>query len=303
MDMAIFKSTESHIKCMQPHPKKENKIIIYKKWSEEEVFNGLMQCANKLFILAVDAYKNGFYKESLEYYSPIHQIIALDEKDQLKTIKITTESVLYNSYFSSKALKDNELSKDFLIQLIELDYQNPSIYSSISDILLDQGYNEKAFEYLSLGRKKFNNDQGLINYEINLYVKLERTEELIAKLTDNINSNPNFHTYYVIRGTCYQNSNNLILAINDYKSALVINPDELTALNNISSCFLVQTEPIILKMNALNINQTSKYNKLKIEVNSLYKKALPYLSRYVELNKEDNINEKVLKEIRYKLEN
>jgi tetratricopeptide (TPR) repeat protein len=301
--MAIFKAAESHLKCLQPHPKKKNKIIIYKKWSKEEVLNELMQCANKLFLLAVDAYKLGLYNKSLEYYYPIHKIIAIDDQDQLKTIKITTESVIYNSFFSAKAMKNNELTKGFLIQLIEIGYQKPNIYSSMSEILIDEGDNEKALEYVSMGRKIFNDDLGLINYEINLYIKLERTEELITKLSANIKSFPNNEIYYVIRGTCYQNSNNLTLAINDYKSALDINPDQLTALNNISSCFLVQTEPVIKQMNALNINQSLKYNELKLKVNSLYERAVPHLSRYVELNKEDSINEKVLKEIRYKLDN
>ena len=65
---AIFKSTESHVQCMQPHPKKKNTIIIYKKWPEQEVFNGLMQCANKLFNLAVESYQEGKYQESLDTF-------------------------------------------------------------------------------------------------------------------------------------------------------------------------------------------------------------------------------------------
>ena len=56
-------------------------------------------------------------------------------------------------------------------------------------------------------------------------------------------------------------------------------------------------------MNALNINQTSKYKAYKKQVNDLYRKALPHLKKYVDLNPEDEVNKKVLKEISYKLEN
>ena len=54
---------------------------------------------------------------------------------------------------------------------------------------------------------------------------------------------------------------------------------------------------------ALNINQTSKYKSYKKEVHDLYRKALPHLNKYVELNPEDEANKRVLNEIKYKLEN
>ena len=299
---AIFKATESHVQCMQPHPKKKNKIIIYKKWPEQEVFNGLMQCANKLFNLAVESYQEGKYQESLDYYKPIHGVIDLDKEGQLKSIKITTESLIHNSYLCAKAMKNNDLSKDYLQKLMEMNSTNPSIYSSMSAIYLEEGDNDKAIEVLARGRELFNSDQGLINEEINLYIKLGRTEELITKLTVNIAAFPQNVSYYVIRGTCYQNSDDLDKAIKDYKEALTINPDHLTALNNISSCYLKQTEPIVKKLNALTYNQTSKYNMYKEQLKQIYLAALPNLEHYIQLEPTDKPLLNVLAEIYYKLE-
>jgi len=299
---AIFKATESHVQCMQPHPKKKNKIVIYKKWPEQEVFNGLMQCANKLFNLAVESYQEGKYQESLDYYKPIHGVIDLDKEGQLKSIKITTESLIHNSYLCTKAMKNNDLSKDYLQKLMEMNSTNPSIYSSMSAIYLEEGDNDKALEVLARGRLLFNSDQGLVNEEINLYIQLGRTEELITKLTENIAAYPQTFSYYVIRGTCYQNSVNLEKAIHDYKEALTINPDHLTALNNISSCYLKQTEPIVKKLNALSYNQTSKYNMYKGQLKEIYLAALPNLEHYIQLEPTDKPLLNVLAEIYYKLE-
>jgi tetratricopeptide (TPR) repeat protein len=288
---------------MQPHPKKKNKIIIYKKWPEQEVFNGLVQCANKLFNLGVESYQAGKYPESLDYYKPIQAVIDLDKEGQLKSIKITTESLINNSYLCTKALKRNDLSKDYLQQLMNMKLQNnPSIYSSMSAIYLEEGNNDKALEVLAKGRMLFSTDQGLVNEEINLYIKLGRTEELITKLTVNIASYPQNFTYYVIRGTCYQNSDDFDKAIKDYKEALTINPDHLTALNNISSCYLEQTEPIVKKLNALSYNQTSKYNLYKGQLRDLYLAALPNMEHYIQLEPADKPLLNVLAEIYYKLE-
>ena len=299
---AIFKATESHLKCMQPHPKKKNKIIIYKKWDENEVFEGLIQCANKLFNLAVESYQEGNFQESLNLYEPIYKVIELDDEGKLKSIKITTESVLYNSYLAAKAMKNNELSKSFLQKLMDINSIRPSIYSSMSNIYLEEGNNERALECLTLGRKIFNTDQGLINSEIDLYLKLGKSDELIKKLSNAIELDSINDIFYVIRGTCYQNRGDITKAIFDYNKALEINFEQATALNNISSCYLLQAEPIIKKMNNLSLSQTSKFNKLKLDLRSLYLKTLPFLKKYLELNPNDKQILNVLVEVYTKLD-
>tara|TARA_B110000240_G_C13427856_1_gene422388 strand:- start:21 stop:1244 length:1224 start_codon:yes stop_codon:yes gene_type:complete len=299
---AIFKATESHLKCMQPHPKKKNKIIIYKKWDENEVFEGLIQCANKLFNLAVESYQEGNFQESLNLYEPIYKVIELDDEGKLKSIKITTESVLYNSYLAAKAMKNNELSKSFLQKLMDINSIRPSIYSSMSNIYLEEGNNERALECLTLGREIFNTDQGLINSEIDLYLKLGKSDELIKKLSNAIELDSINDIFYVIRGTCYQNRGDITKAIFDYNKALEINFEQATALNNISSCYLLQAEPIIKKMNNLSLSQTSKFNKLKLDLRSLYLKTLPFLKKYLELNPNDKQILNVLVEVYTKLD-
>ena len=65
--------------------------------------------------------------------------------------------------------------------------------------------------------------------------------------------------------------------------ALEINPNEIRALNNISSIYLKQTEPLVKKSNDLDINQTKLYNKYEKEIDELFFKALPYLETLVKL--------------------
>ena len=156
---------------------------------------------------------------------------------------------------------------------MSLNYSHSSIYVEMSNILQEEGDSKKALAYLSQGREKFTSDQAIINAEINLYIKLGRTSELIEKITEAINRDANNDIYYAIRANCYQSIGMMENAISDYNSALNINPDNSDVLNNIASCYFTQTEPIINKMNALNINQTSKYKSYKKEVHDLYRNA------------------------------
>ena len=109
---AIFKATESHLKCMQPHSKKKNKIMIYKKWPKEEVLEGLVQCGYQLFNQATEEYNSGNYKSSLKYYTAIFDIMPFDEQDQLKRGNITQETILFNDTISNN-IKYGKLDASF----------------------------------------------------------------------------------------------------------------------------------------------------------------------------------------------
>ena len=299
--MSIFKATESHMKCMEPHPKKKNKIIIYKKWSEEDVRTSLIQCGYKLFNTGIDKYNAEDYDNAIKHYSAILEIFPFDVEGQLGKINVGT--ITYEMFRCSKAMNDINNSKKYLEKLISLNYNHSSIYIEMSNILQDEGNSIQALEYLSKGREKFTSDPAIINAEINLYIKLDRTEELIEKITEAIKRDTTNDIYYAIRANCYQSLNLVEKSILDYKSALLINPNNSDVLNNLASCYLTQTEPIINKMNKLGINQTTKYNAYKKEVHNLYRKALPHLEKYVDLNPEDEANKRVLKELSYKLDN
>jgi len=299
-DNAVFKATEAHLKCLQTD--KKGRIVVRKWTAKEDVLAGIVQCGYKLFNKAIEEYNSGNYKSSLKHYNAIFNIIPLDTEDQLKRGNITTETIYMNSYLAASKMKDNKQSKEFLQMLIDVNFNDPSIFAYMSNIFLEEGNTDKALEYLALGRESFEEDQGLIESEINLYLKLGKSGELIEKLSNAIDLNPENDIFYVVRGTCYQNNNEIEKAIIDYNSALEINPEQKIALNNISSCLLKQTDPIVEKMNNLSLSQTSTFNKLKLDLKNLYLKTLPYVKTYLELEPNDKSILNVLAEIYTKLE-
>jgi len=296
---AIFKATEAYLKCMQRD--KKGRVVVRKWTSEEDVLSGLINCGYLLFNTGIDKYNVKDYNGAIKHYSAIFQIIPLDINSQLGKIK---EGVItYELFRCYKSMNDKEKSKEYLKKLISLNYNHSSIYVEMSNILQEEGDTENALEYLSKGREKFSSDQAIINAEINLYIRLQRTSELVTKITEAIDNETNNDIYYAIRANCYQNMGMIDKAISDYNSALDINAENSDVLNNIASCYLMKTEPIVKKMNALNMNQTTKYKAYKKQVHDLYRKVLPHLRKYVDLNPDDNANKRVLNEISYKLEN
>ena len=207
---AILKATEAHIKCLQ---KDEKGRIIVRKWTEEEdVLSGLINCGFLLFKYAIDKYDAQDYTGALKYYNAIFDVIPFDTEGQLKKGNITKETVLYNSFFASRDMKDNAKSKELLQQLMDIDFNKPAIYVNMSNIYLEEKNNDKALEYLASGRKIFKGDQSLITTEINLFIKLGRTSELIEKLGEAIALDSGNALLYFNRGTIYDQEGDFLNA-------------------------------------------------------------------------------------------
>jgi len=292
---AILKATEAYIKCSERN--KKGKILV-KRWTEEEdILAGLIQCGYKLFNIAIDKYNDEDYKGSLKYYNAIFDIIPLDAEDQLKRGNITKETILFNSFFSANKMKDNAKSKELLQQLIELNFNEPSIYIHMSNIYLDEKNTDKALEYLEQGKDMFEDDQSLINAEINLYIQLGRTSELIGKLGEAIALDQENYLLYFNRGTIYDQEGDFVNAEKDYKASLEINPDEFATNYNIGALYFNAGVETNNKANGTSNNNT--YAKLKKEAEVSFDKALPYLESAHELDVEDKNTLLSLKQLYY----
>jgi tetratricopeptide (TPR) repeat protein len=292
---AVFKATEAHLKCLQTD--KKGRVIVRKWTAKEDVLAGIVQCGYKLFNKAIEEYNSGNYKSSLKHYSTIFKIIPFDTEDQLKRGNITRETILYNSFFSSKKMKNNVKSKELLQKLIDINFNDPAIFVQMSNIFIEEGKTDKALEYLALGRESFEEDQGLINTEINLYIQLGRTSELIGKLGEAIALDEENELLYFNRGTIYDQEGDIDNAKKDYLTALELNPSAFGANYNLGALYFNQGVETKNKANATSNN--SLYKKLNKDAEAVFAKALPYLETAHNLNSEDKNTLLSLKQLYY----
>lgn len=292
---AVFKATEAHLKCLQTD--KKGRVIVRKWTAKEDVLAGTIQCGYKLFNQAIEEYNAGNYKSSLKHYSTIFDIIPLDEEDQLKRGNITKETILYNSFYSSNKMKDNAKSKELLQQLIDISFNEPAIYIHMSNILIEEDNTDKALEYLALGRDMFEEDQSLINTEINLYIQLGRTSELIGKLGEAIALDDENDLLYFNRGTIYDQEGDIANAEKDYLTALNLNPTAFGVNYNLGALYFNKGVETNNKANGTSNNTV--YKSLKKQADNSFAKALPYLETAHVLDTEDKNTLLSLKQLYY----
>ena len=292
---AIFKATEAHLKCMQKD--KKGRVIVKKWTAEEDVLSGLVNCGYLLFNAAIDSYNTEDYNASLKYYTTIFDIIPYDSEDQLKRGNITKETILFNSFFSSNKMKDNAKSKELLQELIDINFNEPAIFIHMSNIYMDEGNSDQALEYLALGREMFEMDQGLVNTEINLYIQLGRTSELIGKLGEALELDPENDLLLFNRGTIYDQQGDFTNAEADYKASLVINPDAFGTNYNLGALYFNTAIEQNNKANATSNNSTHK--KLKSKADTLFAIALPFLEKAYAIDSKDKNTLLSLKQLYY----
>ena len=212
---------------------------------------------------------------------------------------IDTLSLYYIAYTANLA-HDYELALDKFNTLIEYDYPEPGIYSTISKIYLDyKDDSVKSEEYLKLGMQKFPGNEHLLFAAINFYLERDKTAEALdlleiaAKLED-----VNETIFYaigvqynkIVEDTNQSNEardNAFENAVNAYKNALEINPDYFDPNYNMGALYVNKAIAIFEIANQLPFDATEEYNTMKEEADNYLSLSLPYLEKALELQPDD----------------
>ena len=144
----------------------------------------------------------------------------------------------------------------------------------MSNIYLEENNTDKAIEYLSLGREMFEDDQALINTEINLYIQLGKTSDLLLKLGEAIALDEENDILYFNRGTIYDQQGDFANAEKDYLTALNLNSSSFGANYNLGALYFNTGVSKNTQANSTSNNNT--YTKLKKEAEGFFSKALPF---------------------------
>jgi tetratricopeptide (TPR) repeat protein len=289
-DMAILKCAESW-EIVYNHPKA-------KKWfDKDELTNNITKAGVGLFNKGVEMYNKKNFDASKKIFNKIFDLLPLSEEN-LQRSNVTKESIWLNLFYVSYAEKNNSESKEYLQKLIDVNYQDPQIYSYYSNILVEEGKQDEALEILKTGREFFDTDVNLIIAELNYYLGQEdflKAEEL---LTLAVQEDPNNHQLFFALGSSYDNLGNFEKAENAYKEAVDIKPDFYDALYNLGVMYYNKGGDML--KNANNIKDFKKYEIEKNKADETMLKGLPYIEKCYAIEPDDKNILLVLKELYYR---
>ncbi|UKM64246.1 tetratricopeptide repeat protein [Flavobacteriaceae bacterium GSB9] len=163
--------------------------------------------------------------------------------------------------------------------------KKPEIVKNIALIYVSQGNDEKALEAIKDARSENPEDINLILSAANIHFKLGNTEEfteLLKKATEMDPQNPELQ--YNL-GVVAAEAKHYEEARAYYEKAIELDPSYVNAYINVAALILEGEKPIIEEMNGLGTSSADnkRYDELREKRQDLYKDAVPFLSKALEI--------------------
>jgi tetratricopeptide (TPR) repeat protein len=283
---ALNTAYESFLKSIEYDTKNEYKVDIFQKmpFIAQSFFNEGAQLYNKgisstgidttLTLMTFgDAQK--FFQKSLDVYA---------ESGALDTLS------MYYLAYTANLSKHYDVAKKNFVNLAELNYPEPSIYSSLANIYMNyDGDAVKAEEVLKTGMEKYPEDQSILFSSINFYLDKGKTQEALDLLEIAAELPEANETIFYAIGVQYtkvvedttrtpeEKDDAFDKAVDAYIKAMEINPKYFDANYNMGALYVNKAAEATAIAIDLPISEQAKYDALIEEANMYLEKALPYV--------------------------
>lgn len=277
---ALDKAYESYKKLLELDTKKE--------FYTEAIQN--------IFVISEQLYNDG-----VKYFSASEFDKALTSFEKSIDVNATYGNVdtlaIFNAGLSAENAKNHEKAKLHYGRIIELNYPQPLVYNSLSNVYLEEQDTAKALSIVQDGRKKYPEDFNLLIAETNIYLAAKQNDKAMANLQEAVKTDPLNPTIHYAVGVNYFSMGNLEEAEKSYKKAIELKPDYFEANYNLGAMYVNQAATLIEKANKLPLSATAEYDALKLEADNVLKESIPYLEKAAAIDSSDRSTLLSLKEI------
>ncbi len=257
-----------------------------------DIIPRIIACAEQYYNKAVRYYNSKEYNDaSINFFS------AFEVNKDISKTNIDT-GALYNSAISAGLAKNYDLAKKRYAMLIDYNYNNPVMYTTLTDYYKLEGDSIKALEYIQIGRDRFPEDFPILISETNLLLNSGETEKALDNLKQALKTDTTNASIYSAVGSMYDKIVNdttkaiqeidyaFIEAEKAYKKAIELNPDFFDAIYNLGALYFNRGVNNILKADVLPFGDEN-YDILKSIGDDYMNKSLPILEKAYELQPDD----------------
>ncbi len=220
-------------------------------------------------------------------------------------------TTLYNSGLAAELARQLDTAEDTYRKLIDMNYNQPYLYSSMTAIRMEKGDTADATSFIKLGRERFPNDLNLIFTEANIYIFTGMVNEAkdVLNLAISLDpENPNLHFAFaanydrMAQDTLYTTADRQFAfeeAAKSYRKAIELNPDYFDALYNLGVLYFNEGIRIFEEADLkLRKNPTAAsfrdYEKEEIRFREKWLMAQPYLEKAMNMIDENDPNLEVV---------
>lgn len=238
---------------------------------DEQVAPYLVKLANEFLETGEKHYKNGKYKEALEAYE---HAIDINENPVLTMKKDT--NLVYNAALAAYRSQDWDKATDYLTMLNEHRYA-PNVPLLLSHIHLAQEDSAAAVEALREGVEKYDYHEEVVLELTDMLYQTSEINEAVNVLERALALNPEQHVFPYTTGLVYQKAERYSEAIESYKAALELAPDEGKIYRHIGTCYY--NMGVDIRERARSINNINRYRREKARSTESFQSAVTWFEK------------------------
>jgi len=291
-----------------------------KRYERKDAYAGMQQAQGHLLNYGIFAFQNDqdFERafQNFETALELHRTLKEEKEDSRLDKKKEYQQQLYLAGLAALNAQHLDKAKTYFQELYEADYDEAAVYESLYKITAqDTSKMEEAYKYLKEGREKYPDEVSLLFAEINHFLRLGKLNELITKLEDAIEAEPENVSLYSTLGSVYDNlyqreaqagneekaQEYFDKALSYYEQSLEIDPEYVDAVYSIGALYYNKAAAMTQELNKYAEDYSKeglkKYEEIKKQVFKQFDKALPYFKQAESLNPNDVNTLIALKEI------
>lgn len=265
-----------------------------------EVQQAYLVLSEQTFNAGVYAFNEHAYGDASHYFFRSYQIS--------ETFESTDTTTLYNAALAAELNQELNLAEKHYQRLVELDYEQPQIFASLSNIALAKNDSVQALNYVQQGRNRFPDDLNLIFSEANIHIFSGNLEEARETLNLAIAKDPDNHNLYfafaanydrMAQDTTYSLDEREFAfreAIKSYEKAINMKEDYFDAIYNLGVLYFNEGIRIYEQADE-NLRSTydfAQYEEDEKRFKDMWLQAQPYLEKAKELIDDDDPNLEVV---------
>jgi len=293
--------------------KVEGAYVAEIKQLKQRMFSGVLTTGN-------EAYESKDYSKASKYFEKAYRITEVDtlflyyaastavsekEYDRALVLYEELKDLNYTGIEKQYFATDKESGKEVVFDKATRDLyvkakshikpgerlsesKKPEIVKNVALIYVNKGDNEKAIAAMKEARAESPDDIGLILNEANVHYKMGNTEEFKNLLKRATELDPENAELQYNLGVIASESKDIEGAKKYYTKAMELDPNYINAYINMSALVLGEEAALIEEMNGLGTSKADdkRYDELRAERQNIYKNAIPYLTKALEIDSE-----------------
>ncbi|MEN8248670.1 MAG: tetratricopeptide repeat protein [Bacteroidota bacterium] len=238
----------------------------------------------------VDAFNSEDYETALAAFSEYSEVSPKD-----------TTGYLYSALMAQQLERYDEVVK-WYDKVFAIDYYPKSGFNSVIYYEMNKldDY-ESALKHVKLAQEKFPEDNNFKKTEVDILIKMDKLDDAINELKAAIAAEPENAGLYTNLGLLYDSQEEYELAIEQYKKALAIDPNDRFSLINMAVYHIGRGDKVYKKALELDVRAVKEFDKIEAEAKSEWSKSIPLLDKVLEADDTDELALQNLHAVYYKL--